>query len=165
MKIVDRLLASQYIQRHPSLPEFFKFAVVGGIGTIVDFGIYALFTRVFLVYYIVARVFSVLIAILNNFLLNKYWTFKKGKSGRGAAESIKFFIVSVANIFLNLGIMYAIIEFTPAEKIFGAYEDFFAIAAAIAIVLFSNYFGNKYWTFKDSGSKDTKSRFNLPKQP
>lgn len=150
MRTLESLLPRKLIQRYPSITEFIRFAIVGGIGTVVDFGIYALLTRGFTVYYVISRAASVMVAILNNFLLNKYWTFKKGRSGRGTSESIKFFIVSILNIVLNLGIMVSIIEFTPSEKFFGQYEDFFAIAAAIAIVLFSNYFGNKYWTFKDS---------------
>ena len=139
----QQLEQSQFAQKRPALFEFLKFAVVGILGTIVDFGVYALLTRVFDVYYIWATSVSVFLAIINNFLLNKHWTFNKGESGKAKEESIKFFIVSIANYFLNIGITYFIVEFTSAESIFGSGEDFFAKVVAIAIVLFSNYFGNK----------------------
>ncbi len=144
----QQLEQSRFAQQRPTVFEFLKFAVVGVTGTIVDFGIYALLTRGMFVYYITARAVSVFLAILNNFILNKHWTFQRGTSGKTKSEYGKFFIVSVVNYFLNLGIMYTIVEFTSAEQIFGSYEDFFAIGVAIGIVLFSNYFGNKYWTFR-----------------
>lgn len=144
----QQLEQSQFAQKRPALFEFLKFAVVGVTGTIVDFGIYALLTRGTGVYYIIARAVSVFFAIINNFILNKHWTFQRGASGKTKSESAKFLIVSIVNYFLNLGIMYTIVEFTSAEQIFGSYEDFFGIAVAIGIVLFSNYFGNKYWTFR-----------------
>lgn len=140
---------SSLVKKYPFLLEFFKFCVVGVSGTIVDFGTYAILTRLVGLYYLSATAISVFLAILNNFLLNKYWTFKRGKSGKARIEYIKFLIVSVVNYFLNLGIMYFVVEFTQSEEIFGGNEDFFAKVVAIIIVLFSNYLGNKFWTFRD----------------
>ena len=148
MNYWERIEQSTFFTKNPNLFEFLKFAVVGVIGTIVDFGFYTLLSRGFGMYYLYARAISVLLAIGNNFFFNKYWTFKRGKSGRTKLESVKFFIVSILNYFLNLGIMYVIVEYTSAEQLFGVYEDYFAILVAIGIVLFSNYFANKFWTFK-----------------
>lgn len=149
MNFWQKIEQNTLIQKHPFLFEFLKFAVVGMIGTIVDFGIYSILTRGFGLYYIYATAISVFLAILNNFFLNKYWTFKKGSSGKAKTEYIKFLTVSVVNYLLNIGITYYIVEFTHAEATFGVNEDFFAKVVAIAIVLFSNYFGNKFWTFRD----------------
>lgn len=149
MNFWQRVEQLNIVKNNPKIFEFLKFAVVGVIGTIVDFGFYGLLTRVFGVYYIIATGISVFLAIVNNFFLNKHWTFNKGQSGKTKEEYIKFFIVSVINYFLNIGITYYIVEKTASETIFGSAEDFFAKVVAISIVLFSNYFGNKYWTFKD----------------
>ncbi len=135
--------------KYPVLFEFIKFGIVGVSGTIVDFGIYTILTRVFGMYYLYATAISVFLAIVNNFILNKYWTFQKGGSGKFRSEYIKFFIVSLVNYFINIGITYGIKEFTSSETVFGSYEDYFAKVVAIIIVLFSNYFANKYWTFKE----------------
>ena len=128
--------------------EFVRFALVGFSGTIVDFGAYTALTRVAHVYYLYATAISVLMAICSNFALNKYWTFRKGKSGNTATEYTKFLVVSFINYFLNIGITYLIVEHTDASRIFGSSVDYFAKAVAIGLVLFSNYFANKYWTFK-----------------
>lgn len=130
------------------VPEFMKFALVGTSGTIVDFGSYTLLTRGAHVYYLWATAISVLLAICSNFVLNKYWTFRKGRSGKTASEYSKFLIVSVINYFLNIGITYFIVEHTGASWLFGSSTDYFAKAVAIGLVLFSNYFGNKFWTFR-----------------
>ena len=149
MNFWQKIEQSSLVKKYPSLLEFFKFCLVGISGTIVDFGVYAILTRFAGLYYLYATAISVFLAILNNFLLNKYWTFKKGKSGKARIEYIKFLIVSVINYFLNIGITYLIVEFTQSELIFGQNEDFFGKVVAVIIVLFSNYFGNKFWTFKD----------------
>ncbi|MFA6098560.1 MAG: GtrA family protein [Patescibacteria group bacterium] len=149
MTLKNRLEKISYLREHPSVVEFLKFGIVGVAGTLVDFSSYALLTRVFGVYYIYATATSVFLAIVNNFFLNKFWTFKKGDSGKAKSESVKFFIVSLVNYFLNLGIVYIVVEHSGAVKYFGDNVDFFAKAVAIGIVLFSNYFGNKYWTFRN----------------
>jgi dolichol-phosphate mannosyltransferase len=136
------------IARKVRVPEFVKFALVGAGGSIVDFGSYAVLTRVAHLYYLLSTAISVLLAICSNFVLNKYWTFRKGKSGNAASEYTKYLVVSIVNYFLNVGITYFIVEHTDARRLVGSEADYFAKAVAIALVLFSNYFANKYWTFK-----------------
>ena len=82
-------------------------------------------------------------------MLNKYWTFRKGKSGNTVIEYASFFIVSIMNYLLNIGITYFIVEHTSASLIFGSSVDYFAKAVAIGLLLFSNYLANKYWTFRE----------------
>lgn len=146
---LHRSQENKVFSRYPFILEFLKFAVVGTLGAAVDFSVYALLTRAWHWYYIYATAVSVFLAILNNFLLNKYWTFKKGTTGKTTRESVRFFIVSLINYFLQLGILYSVVEFTSLQKIFGQGEDLAAKVIAIGIVLFSNYFGNKFWTFRD----------------
>ena len=128
--------------------EFARFSVVGASGAVVDFGTYTLLTRVVHLYFLTATAISVLLAICSNFVLNKYWTFRKGKSEKTASEYTKFLVVSVANYFLNIGITYYIVEHTSADRLFGSSVDYFAKVVAVGVVLFSNYFANKFWTFR-----------------
>ncbi len=132
----------------PVVYEFAKFSIVGVSGAIVDFTTYTLLTRAAGMYYLYATAISVFLAIFSNFIFNKLWTFRRWNSGQARSEYVKFVTVSAINYLINLGITYSIIEFTRLETLFGLYEDFFAKISAILIVLFSNYFGNKYWTFK-----------------
>ncbi len=131
------------------MAEFTIFAVVGFSGAIVDFGAYSVLTRVAHVYYLFATAVSVLLAMCSNFLLNKHWTFRKGSSGNTAVEYTKFLVVSTINYFLNIGVTYLVVEHSNADRIFGSSVDYFGKTVAIGLVLFSNYFANKHWTFKE----------------
>lgn len=56
--------------------RYIKFAVVGGIGSIINWAIlYALTEHVGL-WYIASSVIGILIATLHNYLLNHYWAFR-----------------------------------------------------------------------------------------
>ena len=68
MDFLNKIENLDIVKKNPGLFEFFKFTIVGLIGTAVDFGIYAILTRVFGVYYITATAVSVFLAIINNFL-------------------------------------------------------------------------------------------------
>ena len=148
MQIWQRINNIALFKKHPSLAQFVKFSLVGVSGTIIDFGIYTLLTRALSMFYVYATGISVFLAIINNFFLNKHWTFRRGQSGIAKVEYGKFFTVSVANYLVNLGITYYIVEFTSADDIFGNYDDYFAKVIAIVVILFSNFFANKYWTFR-----------------
>jgi putative flippase GtrA len=144
----NKILALPLIQKRPYLIQFVKFSIVGFIGAIIDFGLFAIFTRIFHIYYLYSTAISVVAAITNNFILNKYWVFKRGQSGKTKQEYINYFIISSFTYFLNLTITYSVVEFTSSELLFGHYEDFFAKVVANAIVLFINFFAYKFWTFK-----------------
>lgn len=60
--------------------EFLKYIVVNGIGALINFGIFIFLCKfsVFLSkYFIIAMIFSTLIAMLNNFIFSKVFVFKK----------------------------------------------------------------------------------------
>jgi putative flippase GtrA len=52
-----------------------KFATVGAIGFLVDAFFLFLFVQYGHVWYILAELFATLIAFVNNYLLDYYWTF------------------------------------------------------------------------------------------
>ena len=55
--------------------EFVKFGVVGGMGALINIAVLYLLTEKFGLYYMVSAVFSFMIVISHNFVLNKAWTF------------------------------------------------------------------------------------------
>ena len=63
---------------------FFKFAVVGVVGTVVDFIFYKIFISRFGLIPPIAKIFSTSIAVQNNFVLNNSWTFKDRKTTSSA---------------------------------------------------------------------------------
>jgi len=80
----------------------FKFAVVGGIGAVVQLTSLALFRNFFP--YQLANFFSVEMAVLSNFLINNVWTFKDRKLALRAMpiKFIQFNIASFGSVLIQL---------------------------------------------------------------
>lgn len=122
------------------IKEFFKFAFVGFIGTIINLAVLYYFTEFFGVYYIISAVFAFIIAATSNFIVNKVWTFKEKITDRTFRKYFQFFSVSLIALIVNLFFLYILTEF------FGIYYIISEIIA-IGIALSINFLGNKIWTF------------------
>jgi len=122
------------------IKEFVKFGVVGGIGTLINIAILYLLTEKVGVYYLISAIFSFLVAMSSNFILNKIWTFKENiKIGIGK-KYLQFGLVSVSALLVNLFFLYIFTE------VLGIYYIISQILA-IGIALIINFIGNKVWTF------------------
>lgn len=142
---------------HRLARQFVKFGVTGIIGATVDFSVYALLTRVvgWTTLYSVwgyeisaANNVSVLLAIMSNFLFNKYWTFRQ-LEGSFAKQGAGYFTLNVMTWALNQILMsYFAFRVPLFADWFGSSKDFAAKVAAIGIILFVNFFGSKLIIFR-----------------
>lgn len=120
---------------------FFRYAVVGVIGTAIDVGSLYVFVDLIHIPVLVATALSFLLAVVNNFVLNKHWTFQN-KSSNVQKQFIKFLIVSVIGLLMT--------ELLMALFVYGM--GIWYLAAKLftsAAVMLWNFLANKYWTFKD----------------
>ena len=88
-----------------------SFLLVGGVGFVVDIVVFnALRTTVFSHDPIVAKVISTSLAIVANWIGNRYWTFRserrRGSRGQVAREAIEFGLVSAAGSLIALGCLW-----------------------------------------------------------
>jgi dolichol-phosphate mannosyltransferase len=120
--------------------EFFKFAFVGGIGTLVNIAILYLLTEKVGIYYLVSAIFSFVVAMTSNFFLNKIWTFKENLMSSIKSKYLQFSLVSVTALLVNLLFLYV---FTEIFRIYYIISQILAIGIALII----NFLGNKIWTF------------------
>jgi putative flippase GtrA len=132
-----------------SSKQFVKFAVVGGIGTIVNLAVLkaTLFLWGRLVgdpsfgVEIFASGLAFCVAVVNNYLLNRWWTFRS--TGSFAGEFLKFLTVSIAGLGLN-------------ELAFWVFRGQIGIGVlisqclAILCVLPFNFIVNKLWSFREA---------------
>ena len=120
--------------------QLIRFGLVGASGFVVNLGVYALFVHVLGIPYQVAAVGSWLVAVLNNFLLNRHWTFD-ASAGRFHFQAIRFFVVSLVAFLFGLALLTLFVEVGGMAKV---------PAQAIAIVASMplNFLGNKLWSFK-----------------
>ncbi|MFC1647737.1 GtrA family protein [Patescibacteria group bacterium] len=119
---------------------FIKYSIVGASGTIVDLTILYLLVEYAHINVFIAATISFIIAVFNNFTLNKFWTFQDN-SQKYTRQFLKFFMVSLVGLLLTLSFMYFFISVVGIwymlAKIFTTF-----------IVLIWNFTVNKYWTFK-----------------
>lgn len=127
--------------RRSVVDEFFKFAFVGFIGTIVNLVVLYSFTEFLEIYYMVSAVVAFVVAATSNFILNKIWTFKEEMKHEFLGKYIKFLFVSVAALIVNLLFLYLFTEFLGIYYIISQ-------VLAIGVALIINFLGNKLWTFK-----------------
>ena len=83
--------------------RLFRFAIVGGTGTVVNLGIMYLMTDIVGLYYIFSYIIAFTAALFNNYLLNSRWTFKQEARISGL---LKYAGVSVFTLAINEGLIY-----------------------------------------------------------
>ncbi len=136
-EIADRLGAAA---RQPAnWWQLLKFGVVGGSGYAINLVVFALLANKFGVHHSIAAVGAFCVAVSNNFLWNRYWTFGPGE-GHPAFQAARFFVVSVASLLINLAVLEALIAGTSLGELS-------AQAIAVAMAMPFNFLGNKLWTF------------------
>jgi putative flippase GtrA len=121
--------------------QLFKFGVVGASGYVVNLVVFAALTQALDVHHIPAAVGAFCVAVTNNFLWNRHWTFQ-ATEGHAGFQAVRFFVISVAALGVNLVVLELLIaEIGVAEVP--------AQAIAVAFAMPVNFIGNKLWTFGD----------------
>lgn len=83
-----------------------KFSLVGFVGTIVDFLFYKFFINYFNFPPATSKGYSAEIAIINNFLLNNYWTFRYRKTKTNIYQKFGIFnLVSLGGLVISVAIV------------------------------------------------------------
>ncbi|THG31103.1 GtrA family protein [Naasia lichenicola] len=94
------------------MAQLTKFALVGGVGFALDFGIFNLLRATVLspesVHEgpLIAKLISTAVAIVANWLGNRYWTFGPHRRSNGAAEGLEFFAVSLLGMGIGLACLW-----------------------------------------------------------
>lgn len=120
--------------------QLVRFSVVGGVGFAVNLAVYAFCVRVLGIDYHVAAVAAWLVAVLNNFVLNRHWTFD-ARDVRARFQAIRFLLVSAVAFGFSLLLLVFLVEQAGMGKIPAQ-----ALAVAAATPL--NFLGNKLWSFR-----------------
>jgi len=140
--------------------RFLRFAIVGIIGAVVDFGVFNFLVHFDLAPVIYASMISFTMAVISNFLWNRFWTYPDSRS-----KSIRHQLTLFALInFIGLGIRTPLFAFLEKKLILffeqlrfprlGFIDSVFlghnlALAIAIIIVMFWNFYANRYLTYND----------------
>ncbi len=86
-------------------------------------------------------------AVLSNFIWNRYWTYPESRTKPLAGQLGQFFIVNIVGLFINLTVLNGLNPL--ATHLLGKLGYNAAKAVATVIVMFWNFFVNRFWTYND----------------
>src|SRR5438874_10403595 len=111
------------LRRPANWLQLLRFAIVGASGYLINLAVFSLLVEIRGVHYLVAATLAFCVAVTNNFLLNRYWTFR-ATNVAAAVQAPRFLIVSLSALGLNLAALDALIAFAGLTEV---------VAQAVAI--------------------------------
>lgn len=121
--------------------KIFQFGAVGFTGVIIDLGVTWILKEQFYFNPYLASCFGFTIAVLNNYILNKYWTFQE-KGKLSLSQFLGFLFVSIGGLILNT---YCV-KF--CHGILGI-DFYLSKLIAIGVVVAWNFIANSLFVFKN----------------
>src|SRR5688500_9616720 len=136
---VARARMDAALRRRANWEQLVKFCVVGASGYVVNLVVYTLLLKGAGFHYLPAAIGSFLVAVTNNYLWNRAWTFRHQR-GHVVLQGARFLVVSTLALGANLLVLHLLVTAGLGE----------VLAQAIAIVLVTpvNFVGNKLWSFR-----------------
>ena len=136
----------------PIIYQLAKFVLVGGLNFLIDMGVLN-----FLIFSTGVstgitqsgfKSLSFLVALINSYVWNRYWTFKKEIRESISQELFQFFIISIIGFSINIGIDYIFVNIiSPFKEM--PLKTWAQISALLAtlVSLFWNFLGYKFIVF------------------
>ncbi len=172
-QVIARISRRAGARRAREVERFLKFATVGVLGAIIDFGMLNLLQATILrptepnvtLKVALATGTAFVTAVSSNFIWNRYWTYPDSRTRSVRQQWLQFFIVSVIGLafrlvwvrtlygpFGEIGVdvlgelgLSGALEATATRRLGTNIAQFFAIW----IVMVWNFFANRYWTYND----------------
>jgi putative flippase GtrA len=117
--------------------QLLRFSVVGSLGYAVNLAIYTALLAVG-TGFVAAASGSFVAAVVNNYSLNRLWTFQ-ARRGRALAQGARYLTVSLVALLGNLGLLSLLI--------WAGMGELAAQGGAVLLVTPLSFLGNKIWSF------------------
>jgi len=120
--------------------QLLRFCVVGASGYVVNLAVFFAFVVPLGTGHRSAAVAAFLVAVSNNFVWNRRWTFD-ARAGHAGFQAARFLAVSVVAFLFSLAILELLVVFADTPEI---------AAQAVAIVSATplSFVGNRLWSFR-----------------
>ncbi|MEO0562035.1 MAG: GtrA family protein [Chloroflexota bacterium] len=171
------VVASRFGSKSKEVERFLKFAFVGVIGAIVDFGTLLVLQATILVpvqpdknlKVILATSIAFFAAVLSNFIWNRFWTYPDSRSRSIRRQMAQFTFINAVGwslrtlwirfTFLPIGVAVMPLfvqvmtqispEYTVSPETVGKVGTITSQFIALWFVMLWNFFANRYWTYND----------------
>ena len=127
------------VRRSENWVQLMRFGAVGASGYVVNLLVFWLAFHVAGADHRVAAVAAFAVAVTNNFLWNRTWTFRAA-DGHAGFQAARFLVVSLAAFLVALVILEVLVAAGTPELA--------AQAVAIACATPLNFLGNRLWSFR-----------------
>ena len=128
------------VRRPGNWMQLIRFAAVGASGYVVNLIVFAVCVHGVGIDYKVAAVLAFIVSVINNFWLNRHWTFD-ARDGQARFQAMRFLVVSLVAEAFSLLLLTAFVEGAGLPKVP-------AQALAVAGSMPLNFLGNKLWSFR-----------------
>jgi dolichol-phosphate mannosyltransferase len=120
--------------------QLIRFATVGASGYVVNLGVFTACVHLLAIDYRVSAVIAFVVSVVNNFWLNRHWTFEARRE-RPIFQGARFFTVSLVAFAFTYVVLIALVDGAHMSKV---------LAQAIAIVTGTplSFLGQKLWSFR-----------------
>ena len=117
-----------------------RYAIVGASGFVVSIASFAVLYHAFGATYWVAAAGAFCLALTNNFLWNRHWTFR-AREGHVGFQASRFVLINCVAFVLSLGVLHVLIVLLDVP----------AVAAQTVVVVGAaplNYVAHRIWSFR-----------------
>ena len=119
--------------------QLVRFGAVGASGYVVNLAVFAACVHLLGIDYHLSAVIAWVVSVLNNFWLNRHWTFG-AKQDHPVRQAIRFFTVSL----VAFGFTYVVLVLLVDAGLMKVAAQAIAIAAGTPL----SFIGQKLWSFK-----------------
>ena len=119
--------------------QLLRFGLVGASGYVVNLAVFTVLVEGGGLHHLAGAVAAFCVAVTNNFLWNRHWTFDAA-AGHAGGQATRFLIVSLAGLGVNLAVLEALIQGADLAEVPSQ-------AIAVGVAMPFNFIGNKLWTF------------------
>lgn len=120
--------------------QLLRFCTVGASGYAVNLAVFFAFTVALGTDHRAAAVAAFLVAVTNNFVWNRRWTFD-ARAGHAGFQAARFLAVSVVAFAFSLGVLELLVVVADTPELA-------AQAAAIVSATPLSFLGNRLWSFR-----------------
>jgi putative flippase GtrA len=170
--IIRRISTRVSKSKSREIERFIKFVMVGALGFIIDLSV----TNFFMIFVfhvtpddkipaLLATSIGFTSAVTSNFFWNRYWTYPDSRSRSLRRQLAQFFVVNTVGLIIRalmLTVLYfpfnavvdwifnnliTFVQFTPSQM--AKIATNMVVVVCTGVVMFWNFFVNRYWTYND----------------
>jgi putative flippase GtrA len=139
------------LKREHVFGQILRFGLVGGLNTVIDYGIFNLLHSVLGWPPVLSTAISVAVAIVNSFVWNRHWTFKAAGQTAWQRQLPPFLAISLVGWGISVGGFWIIHSISGADSVLAVNLQ---KVGANVISLAWNFLGYRFIAFRPQGRRD-----------